>query len=215
VEAAVRKETRTSLHSASAMIGAQDFFSGSASSPPPRVQGPAFATATAYQSPPPANATVIWYRGDDDTTIQARNTAPLQIAEGQIVATGARANEEAFREGLAAFAAFATVELGGADPNSRDRYEALAERVRVALAFPATQSPRDITVEIGAAQVAMKSARERHQTSLNVLETVRAGVEDANDEEVATALLALQTRLQASYQTTSILSRLTLVNYLN
>ncbi len=215
VEAAVRKETRTSLHSASAMIGARDFFAGSNGNPPLRVPGPGFATAVAPPAPAAPNTTVIWYRGDDDATIQARNTAPLQIAEGQVVATGARANEEAFREGLAAFAAFATVDLAAADPNARDRYEALAERVRVALAFPTTQSPRDITVEIGAAQVAMKAARERHQTSLNILETVRAGVEDANDEEVATALLALQTRLQASYQTTSILSRLSLVNYLS
>jgi hypothetical protein len=50
---------------------------------------------------------------------------------------------------------------------------------------------------------------------LNFFETARAGVEDANDEEVAASLLTLQTRLQATYQTTSILSRLSLVNYLN
>jgi flagellin-like hook-associated protein FlgL len=214
LDAAIQRETRTSLHSASAMIGARAFFAGSASNPPLRVPGPGFATAVAPPAPAAPNTTVIWYRGDDDPAVSARNTGPLQIAEGQVVAAGARANEEAFREGLAAFAAFATVNLNSSDPNSRDRYEALAERVRVALAFPTTQSPRDITVEIGAAEVAMKSARERHRTSLNVLETVRAGVEDAKDEEVASALLALQTRLQASYQTTSILTRLTLVNYL-
>ena len=33
-------------------------------------------------------------------------------------------------------------------------------------------------------------------------------------EEVAVQILALQTQLQASYETTSILSKLTLTNYL-
>ena len=36
----------------------------------------------------------------------------------------------------------------------------------------------------------------------------------ASNEEVAAAILSLQTRLQASYQTTAILSRLSLSNYL-
>ncbi len=98
--------------------------------------------------------------------------------------------------------------------NSRDRYEALADRVRRGLAFDGQQKPQDIGVEIAASQSAMKAAKDRHTTSANLLEAARAGVEDASQEEVASQLLSLQTRLQASYQTTSILSRLSLVNYL-
>jgi flagellin-like hook-associated protein FlgL len=41
-----------------------------------------------------------------------------------------------------------------------------------------------------------------------------AGIENADPNEVAMKLLATQTRLQASYQTTSVLQKLSLVNYL-
>ena len=36
----------------------------------------------------------------------------------------------------------------------------------------------------------------------------------SSDEEVAVQIAALQTRLQATYQTTSMISRLSLVNYI-
>lgn len=212
--AALQKETRTTLNSASAVIGARDFFNGSNSNPPLRVPGPGFSTATTAPAPAAANTTVIWYKGDDDTTISARNTATLQIDDGQVVPTGARANEATFREGLAIFAAFASGNFPINDANARDRYEALTDRVRTGLAFPSTQKPQDVAVEISAAQSAMSAAKDRHKTTAVMLEASRAGVEDANMEEVAANLLAIQTRLQASYQTTSILSKLTLTNYI-
>jgi len=60
----------------------------------------------------------------------------------------------------------------------------------------------------------MNNARERHQAAGAILQGSLGDIEDAPAEEVAAKLLALQTRLQASYQTTSLLSRLSLVNYL-
>lgn len=214
VTAALQKETATSLNAASAMIASRDFFNGSPNNPPLRVPGPPFNTATAPPAPAAPNTTVIWYRGDDDATIAARNTATLQIDDAQIVPTGARANEQTFREGLANLAAFAAGSFPVSDPNSRDRYEALADRVRTGLAFPGVQKPEDIAVEVAAAQTSMAAAKERHKVATNILDSVRSKVEDANTEEVAASLLALQTRLQATYQTTSILSRLTLTNYI-
>lgn len=223
VTAALQKKSATALNAASATVAARAFFAGTATNPPVRVPGPGFATATAPPAAPVPNTTVIWYKGEHEAAIQARNTAPLQVDNGQIVATGARANEEAFREGLAAFAVYAAADFktdtnplaATYNPSPRDRYEALADRVRTVLSFGAAQKPQDIAVEISAAQVTMASAKERHSFSINFFESARAGVEDASQEEVATHLLALQTRLQASYQTTSILSRLSLVNYLN
>jgi hypothetical protein len=225
VTAALQKKTATALNAASATIAARDFFNGSLSSPPVRVPGPGFATATAPPVAPTValNTTIIWYKGDDAAAIQARNTAPLQVDSGQVVATGSRANEQAFRETMTAFTVFATTSFAQDtnsasatyNPSPRDRYEAMAERVRTTLSFNASQKPQDIGLEISIAQVSMKSATERHTFSLNFFETARAGAEDANDEEVAASLLTLQTRLQATYQTTSILSRLSLVNYLS
>jgi flagellin-like hook-associated protein FlgL len=40
------------------------------------------------------------------------------------------------------------------------------------------------------------------------------GIEQVDPQEVATKVLALQTQLQASLQTTAMLSKLSIVNYL-
>jgi flagellin-like hook-associated protein FlgL len=222
IEAALKKKSATALNAASATVAARAFFAGTAANPPVRVPGPGFATATAPPAMPVPNTTVIWYKGDAEPAIQARNTAPLQVDSGQVVATGARANEEAFREGLAAFAVYASADFTENtnpasplyNPVPRDRYEAIAERVRTTLTFASAQKPQDIGMEIAAAQVSMKAAKERHTFAANFFRSARADVEDARQEEVASAILSMQTRLQASYQTTSILSRLSLVNYL-
>ena len=60
----------------------------------------------------------------------------------------------------------------------------------------------------------MKAAKDRHAASKNILLDAIDGVEAASKEETSLALLDLQTKLQASYQTTSILSQLSLVKYL-
>jgi hypothetical protein len=60
----------------------------------------------------------------------------------------------------------------------------------------------------------MNVAKERHQATQSVLQDALAQNEEAKPEAVAAAILALQTRLQTSYQTTSILARLSIVKYL-
>ncbi len=213
VTAALQKETKTTLNAASAVVAARNFFAGSTNNEPVRVPGPGFTTATALPAAVP-NSTVIWYKGDDDTAIAARNTGPVQIDNGQTVQTGSRANEAAFRETLATFAVFSTSDFTPTDPTSRDRYEAVADRVRTNLAFPTTQKPQDIAAEISTAQVAMGAASTRHRFTTNFLETARARVEDASNEEVIVSLTALQTRMEATYRTTAVLSQLTLTDYL-
>lgn len=215
VSAALQKETATSLNAASTSIAARDFFNGSSTNPPRRVPGPGFTTATALPAAGLPGATVIWYKGDDDAAVQARNTGALQVDNGQTVATGARANEQAFVESLVGFTVFATTSFSASDPNSRDRYEAMADRVRNTLNFNGVQKPQDVALEISIAQISMKSAKDRHKVTANFYETARSSVEDASQEEVAATILSLKTRLEASYQTTSILSRLSLVNYIN
>ncbi|MGL4437968.1 MAG: hypothetical protein ACRCUE_01730 [Bosea sp. (in: a-proteobacteria)] len=215
VNAALQKETATSLNAASTSIAARDFFNGSNTNPPRRVPGPGFTTATALPAAALPGTTVIWYKGDDDAAVQARNTGALQVDNGQTVAVGARANEEAFRESLVGFTVFATTSFSATDANSRDRYEAMADRVRNTLSFGGTQKPQDVGLEISTAQISMKSAKDRHKVTANFYETARSNVEDASQEEVAATILSLKTRLEASYQTTSILSRLSLVNYIN
>ena len=67
---------------------------------------------------------------------------------------------------------------------------------------------------VGSAQTALDRAKDRHQSTKDYLTTTLSGVQNVTTEEVATQILALQTQLQASYQVTSMLSKLTLTNYL-
>lgn len=215
ISAALGTEAKTTLSAASSQVAARDFFAGSPSNPPKRVPGPPFDTATA----PPTNAgaaatTVIWYRGDDGSD-PARGTSTVQVDQGQIVGTGARANEQAFQVGLAQFAIMAAETFPANDPNSQARYGAMADRVSDKLGFGgATQKPAEIITELGSAQTALNSAKDRHQSTKDYLTTTLSGVQNVTTEEVATQILALQTQLQASYQVTSMLSKLTLTNYL-
>lgn len=206
-------EAAATLSAASAQVAAADFFAGSPNSPPLRVAGPPFDTATATVVGTAAN-TVVWYLGDD-TAASARETAAVRIDATQTVATGAQANESAFRVMFAQFGVLAAQSFPQGDAYSQDRYEAVAERVRTNLDFPlGGQSVEDIAVELALASATITAARERNTATQALLQGVVDDVENVSNEAVAAAILALQTRLEASYQATSILARLSLTNYI-
>ncbi|WNJ92535.1 flagellin [Bosea sp. 685] len=214
ITAALGTQAATTLSAASTMVAAKNFFDGSVTNPPLRVPGPPFDTATGAPAPGTAANTVIWYQGDDGTD-PARSTATVQVDKNQVVGTGARANEEAFRVGLAQFAALAIETFPATDTNSQARYEALTERASNNLGFGGSvQKPAEIITELGTAQSSLAAAKDRNDTTKNYLTTAVSGVENVTTEEVATQILALQNQLQASYQVTSILSKLSLTNYL-
>ena len=76
------------------------------------------------------------------------------------------------------------------------------------------QSLADIATDLASAQVAMKDIAARQDQSQVMLQSLVDQSESISSDQVATELLALQTRLQASYQTTAMLSQLSLVKYL-
>jgi len=215
IGASLGKEAATSLRAASASWTANDFFNYAndpvpANRQPHRV--PALLTDPMEAATP--TETVFWYKGES-SDLRARDTATVQVDKGQIVGTGARANEEAFAIGLAQFAVMAIETFPAGNPNSQAGYEAMIARVSDNLGFgDGVQKPAEIITELGSAQTSLARAKERHDSTKNYLTTTLAGVENVTTEEVAVQILALQTRLQASYQTTAILSQLTLTNYL-
>ena len=71
-----------------------------------------------------------------------------------------------------------------------------------------------ITLELGQARAAIGNAKDRHTAYKAQLDTMLADIEQVSIEEVAMELLALKTRLEASYTTMSAMSQLSLVNYL-
>ena len=60
----------------------------------------------------------------------------------------------------------------------------------------------------------MGAAADRHAQTRSVLTGLLDSIEGVPINEVAAQVLALNTRLQASLQTTSMLAQISLVNYL-
>lgn len=211
--AAIGREADTALAAASATVAAADFFQGSPAPPddrPRRVQGDP-ATATGFEPRASTRPTLLWYRGDDGAP-SARETAPVRVDATLSVGTGAQANEVPIRHLLAQLGVLAAESFGSTE---EERYAALAERVGGALApDPARPALEGVAAEIGLAQSSLAAAKERHAAGAALLEDALSGIERADPQESAAALLSLQTRLQASYQVTAMLSRLSLVNYL-
>lgn len=153
-----------------------------------------------------------WYSGDDAPPADARSTSTVQIDQGRSAAMGAQANEPAFTQLLKQLAAVAVADFPA---GSGDHVNALMREIRNRFPLPANAPTiSQIGIELGAAQVQMKTADEQHKATGAILRDQLGDIEDARTEEVAAKLLTLQTRLQASYQTTAMLSRLSLVNFL-
>lgn len=207
------RQADTTLAAASAVVASGDFFSGSPTNPPQRVSGPPFDTATAMVAGTAAN-TVVWYQGDD-SAVPARQGALARIDDQLVVAHGTRADEEAMRHTLQYLGAVSATVYSSSDPNAADRYEALNLRAVRALSFPASvQSFQDITTELATVQSTLESTSERHKTANILSEKLISEREDADIQEVGAAILTLRTRLDASMATTSIIAKLSLVNFI-
>jgi flagellin-like hook-associated protein FlgL len=203
----------TSLTAASSMAAANDFFDIGAGTPPMRVAGPPFNTATALVAGTPAN-TVSWYTGEMGTD-SARSTAVAKVDDALSVAYGARGNEQAIVTTLKNTAVFVATTYSATDPNAQARYKEINQRVYSGLAGTnGQQSLQDIEGELAFAQSTMKDASTRNASRQVSLQDMLQGIEQADPQKIATEVLALQTQLQASLQTTAMLAKLSIVNYI-
>jgi flagellin-like hook-associated protein FlgL len=214
---AVSVAASTTLTAASALTASNDFFAGSISSPPMRVVPPpppaTLETATSYASGTSAD-TVIWYRGDDSPD-SPRATAPVQVGDNQSVAIGLRANEPGLRALLAGFGALAGSSFPETDPNVGKHYDALSGRLASVLLGPGGAPLVDaMNVDLGIASATLSMASERVTATKAQVQTLADAVDTVSPEKVAAELIATQTQLQASYQTTSTIAKMSLVNYL-
>jgi flagellar hook-associated protein 3 FlgL len=202
----------TSLTAASAVQASNEFFSADASNPPQRVNGPPFDTATAMIAGTTAN-TLIWYTGEAGSD-PARSTATARIDQSLVVSYGARANEDGIRTLVQNFATLAAVTVSPSDPNATDLSAALNQRLSANLAAPGTQTIADIQIALASAQSSISAAKSRHQQTTATLSDFLQQIEGVSNEDVGAQILALQTRMQASMQTTALLFQTSLVNYI-
>ena len=200
------------LVAASAMEAGDNFFD----QPPMRVSGTPLGAATALVAGTSAN-TVIWYNGETNSAANgsARGSAVAQVDQAITVQYGARADEQALRTELQNVAVFAAVTTSATDPNANAQIAALKQRVAQNLAtIPGTQTIQDIQADFAGAQASIKATTDRQTQTKAITQTMLDSIEGINPDEVATKILALQTALQASYQTTSKLYQMSLVKFL-
>lgn len=208
---ALASAANTDLSASSTARAAQNLFDGSSSAglAPRRVDGNGYAETA-------STTTVIWYKGDD-VSPDPRGTASVQVGANRSVAIGAQANEAPIRATLADLAALAA---GGftdaAGVQDTARFAAAASRTQLLLrADTGNDDLTGITSEFSIASSSMANAKTQAQATKATLQDSLEGIETVSTEEVAAKLLNLQTQLQASYQVASMLSKLTLVNYIS
>jgi len=183
-----------------------------AAQPPLRVSGSPLGSATSLVNGS-AN-TVSWYTGNTGPG-SARSTATIRVDQAQSVQFGAQANEQAIRQVLQSVAVYAAATTSPTGVNSGAEVSALSQRTAANLTPQAGQQTiSDIQTDFADAQTAMKDAQARQTQSKNALQTLIDQTEGISQDQVASEILQLQTSLQASYQTTSMLSQLSLVKYL-
>lgn len=203
----------TELVSASNFAAAENFFNAQGQ-PVQRVQGPTFATATALVTADPTT-TVLWYKGED--AANARETVKAKIDDTATVSYGAQANESGTLAVMRSLATLAIQSFTNADTTSQGRFDAVASRNFTRLSEGHNNelgSIEMVSVEMGNAMANVDSIAKRQDGYKSQLEGLLEGIESVPKEEVAMEMLALQTRLQASYQATSLIASLSLVNYL-
>lgn len=211
--ASVKQLAETRLVSASAFAAAGDFFNGQGQQVM-RVAGPPYDTATGLVAGTSAN-TMLWYNGEDSA--DPRNTVTARVGEGTTVGYGVQANEAGFLNLIQTLAAVAVQDFPDGDPTSEERYTAMMSRNASRLADTRDNQPGSlaaITVELGLAQSTTGAIAERHTAHSAQLGNMLEQIEAAPTETIAMEILALKTRLEASYQTTALLSQLSLVNYM-
>lgn len=213
LEAKLVEEGKSSLKAASTLQAANEFFTGVGETAQ-RVAGPPYDTATALVAATPAD-TVQWYTGSDIDP--PRSSVSAKISHSTTLDYGVQANESGYTNLVRNVAALAVQNFDPNVSNDRKLYDAFATREQKSIAEATGgqgNSLEIIAAEIGLAHTTLGRTEERHTAYKGQLQGMLDEVEQAPIEEVAMQLLALQTQLQASYQTMSSVSKLTLVNYL-
>ena len=179
--------------------------------PPLRVAAP-YGTATSLVNGS-AN-TVQWYTGNSGPG-SARASSTVRVDSSQTVQFGAQANEQAIRVALQNIAVYAASSTPISNTNSPAEVAALSQRVAANLTPSAGQQTiQDIQTDFATAQNTMKDVKARQTQEQAALQNLVSNTEGISQDQVASELLQLQNQLSASFQTTSMLAKLSLTNFL-
>jgi flagellar hook-associated protein 3 FlgL len=158
--------------------------------------------------------TVQWYTGSSGPG-SARASSSVRVDSSQTVDFGAQANEQAIRNALQNIAVYAASSTPIGNTNSPAEVAALSQRIAANLTPSAGQQTiQDIQTDFATAQNTMKDVQARQTQQQSALQSLVSNTEGISQDQVASELLQLQNQLSASFQTTSMLSKLSLTNYL-
>jgi flagellin-like hook-associated protein FlgL len=203
----------TALTAASAVAASNDFFDADINNPPARVDGPPFDSATAMTTGSAAD-TVIWYVGDASGG-SARNTSTARVDPTQVVGYGARANEDGIRRLVQNIATAAAVTISSSNPDAAELSSQLNQRLSTNINGAAgDQTIANIQADLAVSLSSITSAKDRHTQTKATLTDYQQQIQGVSNEDVAASILTLQTRMQASMQTTALLLQTSLTKYL-
>jgi len=212
LSSAITNLAQTQLPAASAMEAGNNFFSE-----PPQIVVPGagnnYATATSLTNGTAAN-TVIWYTGENGAT-PARQTQSALVGPSTTIDYGMRANEQGITNLVKNVAVLAATMFSPSNPNAKDTYLALSNKVEINLTTPSgSQSIDDIESDIANAQTTVSNATKLNTQTQTTVNDILNNVDGVNQNQIAEKILTLQNSLSASMSVSVRLSQLSLVNYL-
>jgi flagellin-like hook-associated protein FlgL len=146
-----------------------------------------------------------------------RQSVTAQVDDSTKVNYGMQANESGLLRMVRTFASMSIQTYPGDTKESRGLFDAMATRQQSEMSESHNSEKGSIeimTMELGVAHGTLQNSKERHTDYKAQLDNLLSDVETVSKEDVAMEILALQTRLQASYQVTSMVSKLSLVNFI-
>ncbi|MCJ2071508.1 flagellin [Methylobacterium sp. J-030] len=170
--------------------------------------------------PASATDTVLWYQGENTYAAgkqtDAINTQSVQVSAGASIGTGARAIDPAVQNVLAGLATMAFALPTTNDGSTNATYQSVVDTAGTLLtAADGSSGVQDTVTQLSLASARLTNASSTNAATQNTVQNTLDGIEQAPTEEVVTKLLDVQNRLQASYQITATLSKLSLVNYIS
>lgn len=169
--------------------------------------------ASADTVTPDRNYEQTFYNGTPelDGGGQPSNRVSALLSAGQELVYGVRANDEGIREAYKGLAMLASTDVSQiTDP---DAYQAWMGEVVAALTA-GQDGLTDMSAKIGFNQQIVETAQTR-LTDISLVHRTQIGnYENVDTYEAVTRMNNLQTQLEASYQVSSRLSSLTILNYL-
>ncbi|MGI4763752.1 MAG: flagellar hook-associated family protein [Janthinobacterium lividum] len=137
-------------------------------------------------------------------------TAQISSTATDTVQTSVSANDTAFRQLAEAYTM--VKEYGGTNFSSGAGQAVIAAATQ--LVSSAVTGLTSAQAGIGLSQSAVSTANDRMTTQIDYLQTQSADMVDVDPSMLSTQISGLQTQIQASYEITSELQQLSLVNYL-